>query len=463
MSLERLATTADPHGSAAPSADPEPAAKRFDWRQHWYPVAFVRDLLRDRPHAFSLYDEPLVLFFDGAGRLGCLRDQCAHRAARLSDGCLRDGRLECLYHGWQYDVDGACRHIPQLSAGRSIPPKAAVTSHPVVAAQGIAWVWPGDPAAADEALLPLVDELDADGVTRVDFQMDLPYDQSWFIENVIDIAHIHIAHDGMRGGGHRHLAGPLQFDVLQNDARGIIARFRSDPGSDAGRAPSAPDQGPLEDARMEFHAPNLVRYRSVYRDRSRIAGLALYSIPLGRSRCRMLYRKFSNFTSRAERRKPRWLEHWTQCTILEQDMGVVVGQHATVEGADQPLKDLWLPIRSSDPLVLAYRRWLDRHGASLPFYRGLDTAKDPTPPPDPAAGGEDPVDRYRLHTRICATCSRMHRRLTTLGRMLPYTGAGLLVAALLLPGQAVTATLAGLGGLAFAGGAGADWMRRRFE
>jgi nitrite reductase/ring-hydroxylating ferredoxin subunit len=170
MPLDSPVTAADPSHGADPSADPEPHQARFDWRRHWYPVAFIRDLPRERPHAFSLYDEPLVLFFGGDGRLGCLRDQCGHRAARLYDGCIRDGRPECLYHGWQYDADGACRHIQQLPAGRSIPPKAAVARFPVVAAQGIAWVWPGDPTAADEVLLPLVDELDADGVTRVDFQ-----------------------------------------------------------------------------------------------------------------------------------------------------------------------------------------------------------------------------------------------------------------------------------------------------
>lgn len=461
MTLDAPVSTTDSRREEEANAAPDPAEDAFDWRRHWYPIAFLQDLPRQRPHAFSLYDERMVLFVDDDGRLGCLRDQCAHRAARLSDGCIRNGRLECLYHGWQYDNDGACRHIPQLPAGRSIPPKAAVTSYPVAAAQGIAWVWPGDPDAADETLLPLVDELDAGGVTRVDFQMDLPYDQSYFTENVVDIAHIHIAHDGMRGGGHRHLAGPLDFEVLQNDARGIIARFRLAPAGDSTQD-NAP-QGPLEDARMEFHAPNLVRYRAMYRDPGRIAGLALYSIPLGRNRCRMLYRKFSNFTSKTERRKPRWLEHWTQCTILEQDMGVVVGQHATAEREDKPLRDLWLPIRSSDPLVLAYRSWLDRYGASLPFYRGLTSAKNPTPPPDPAIGAESPVDRYRLHTRICCTCSRMHARAVQLSRALPYTGAGLLVAALLLPGQWVSATLAGLGGLAVAGAAGADWMRRRFE
>jgi phenylpropionate dioxygenase-like ring-hydroxylating dioxygenase large terminal subunit len=439
--------------------DPESA---FDWRLHWYPVVFVADLARERPHAFSLHDEPLVLFVDGDGQVRCLRDQCGHRAARLSDGCVRDGRLECLYHGWQYDGAGQCRHIPQLAPDKPIPPRSKVRSLPVAEAQGMVWIWPGDADLVDPSLLPLVEDLDADGVHRVDFQMDLPYDQSYLIENIIDVAHIHIAHDGIRGGGHRHLARPLTFDVLQDDARGIVSRYRSQ----ALTASEAADNSPLLEALVEFSAPSLVRYRSVYRNPALIAGLALYSIPLGRSRCRLLYRKFSNFSDARERRKPRWLEHWIQCTILEQDMGVVVGQHAAIERADVPLQDLWLPLRSSDRLVIAYRRWLDRFGASLPYYRGFSGAKD-TGATDALATSapaqDDVVDRYQLHTRICADCSRMHARARWLARILPYVGAALLASALLAPAGWMTALPASLALLAIALAFGADWMRRRFE
>jgi phenylpropionate dioxygenase-like ring-hydroxylating dioxygenase large terminal subunit len=38
------------------------------------------------------------------------------RLAKLSEGQLVDGKLECLYHGWQFDGQGKCVKIPQVSS-----------------------------------------------------------------------------------------------------------------------------------------------------------------------------------------------------------------------------------------------------------------------------------------------------------------------------------------------------------
>ncbi len=86
----------------------------FNWRHCWYPIAFVQDLPPDRPHPFSLYGESLVLFRDQQQQLACLVDQCCHRAAKLSDGQVIDGCIECAYHGWQFDGKGRCVCCPQF-------------------------------------------------------------------------------------------------------------------------------------------------------------------------------------------------------------------------------------------------------------------------------------------------------------------------------------------------------------
>jgi phenylpropionate dioxygenase-like ring-hydroxylating dioxygenase large terminal subunit len=328
-----------------------------------------------------------------------LHDRCPHRAARLSDGQLVDGRLECLYHGWQFDVSGRCVGIPQLPRESPIPARACAASYAVVERQGVVWVWPGETseAAADE--IPAIPALDRPGFTSIDFMMDLPYGQPYLVENIIDIAHIHVAHEGIRGGGKRELAAPLQFTVLENTVRGIDATFAS-------VGDGTPREGPsLRGARVAFVAPNLVWYESDYVDVTRASGLALYSLPLAESRCRLIYRAYSNFPRWRDRVIPRAAQHWTQCTILEQDMGVVMGQSDEIERGDVPLRDLWLPIKSSDTLVIQYRKWLDEHGSSMPSGRGFATVRPAT-----MRGGEPPaVDRFHLHTRICASCSRAHR------------------------------------------------------
>ena len=209
---------------AAEAGDP---ATAFDWRACWYPAAFVHDLPRDRPTPVALYDIGLVLFFDGNGQVHCLRDLCPHRAARLSDGQIVDGRLECLYHGWQFDGAGDCQFIPQMLPDKDYPIRSCVRRYPLEVRDGIVWIWPGDQDAVDPALIPRSPSAGGEHVHEVTFQMDLPYDQSYLIENVIDVAHIHIAHDGVRGGGLREAAKPLQFDIAHSGPDGIRATFRS--------------------------------------------------------------------------------------------------------------------------------------------------------------------------------------------------------------------------------------------
>lgn len=443
------------HEEVEAQVEPASEATQFDWQNCWYPVSFLEDLPRDRPTAFSLYDQPMVLFFDGEGLLSCIDDRCPHRSARLSDGQMVDGRLECLYHGWQFGAGGQCKKIPQAPEGFGIPDAACVHAYRVEILKGMVWIWAGTPEVADPAQIPVTEWIGDESVFHVDFQMDLPYDQSYLIENVIDVAHIHIAHHGMRGGGHRDAALPLQFEILENSINGIRSSFRTlRPG-----AGTDPEDSVLKAAYVEYLAPNLIRYHSDYRDETLVAGLDLYSLPLGKSRCRLLYRKFSNFTSPREAMKPRWLEHWTQCLILEQDMGVVVGQHEQIEQTEGPLKGMWLPLKTSDRLVIEYRKWLDRFGSNLPFYRGWTTAK---------ASGNDPDvakiswDRFTLHTRVCNTCSRMHKNLGTanqglLGLAAAAAGIGILTSG----ATAIISVVTSLAALA--GAAGLRWMRVRFE
>lgn len=370
----------------------------FDWRACWYPVVFSSDLPPRRPFAFSLHDEPFVLFRGRDGELACLEDRCPHRLARLSDGRVVDGVLECGYHGWRFDRAGACVGIPQWPSGQVLPERACVARRAVAERQGLVFVWAGDPDAARPEDLPLVEALERPDVAHVDFATDLPYDQGYFIENAIDIAHIHIAHDGLRGGGHRDLARPLAFEVLEDSPASLRATFRSVvPGEDESAAP-------LASAIVEYRPPGLLHYTSKYRDDRRMAGLALYSLPLGAGRCRLLYRKYSNFYSRRETWKPRWLEHWTQNAILRQDMALIWGQYVTIERAGRDLRELWLPIKSSDTLVIRYRQWLDRNAPSGTPYRGFAThagtkAVDDAPLPD----------TWRLHTHQCASCLRAYR------------------------------------------------------
>jgi vanillate O-demethylase monooxygenase subunit len=66
-------------------------------------------------------------------------------------------RLQCIYHGLQFDRTDACVHNPHSGSGAS---RVRVTSYPLTERYGYVWIWPGDTARADTSLIPRLDFLD---------------------------------------------------------------------------------------------------------------------------------------------------------------------------------------------------------------------------------------------------------------------------------------------------------------
>ena len=368
--------------------------QEFNYRHCWYPICFVKDFPADCPYSFSLYNEPFVAFRNKDGKVVCLIDRCPHRAAKLSDGQIIDGKIECLYHGWQFGSDGECLHIPQLAADAKIPLNACVKSFLVVERQGIIWMWAGVAEAADEKRIPTIAELDKPGFVSSDYIRDLPYDQSYFIENVIDPAHVHISHDGILGK--REYARPLEIEAIANSAAGIHSRIRGMGKSDTSWS------------NLDFIAPNLVIYTFKIEQRGWFGGTALYSIPLGKDRCRILLRNYGNFLTWKIKLTPRWLDHiMVRNKILEGDLQLVVGQKKQIQRLGKNLKELFLPLKTSDTLVLEYRKWLDKFGSSLPYYQGYSTSKNVGSAENSCQSS--PLDRFSQHTQICSSCNRAYQ------------------------------------------------------
>jgi phenylpropionate dioxygenase-like ring-hydroxylating dioxygenase large terminal subunit len=116
---------------------------------HWHPVASTRDVSTS-PLAVKLLEQELVLWRDQAGSVHAFSDQCPHRGARLSLGRVINDRLECVYHGWQFDAQAQCRLLP---ASPELKPNAALKAchYPTLLAYDLVWVFLGK---ADSAQVP---------------------------------------------------------------------------------------------------------------------------------------------------------------------------------------------------------------------------------------------------------------------------------------------------------------------
>lgn len=178
------------------SAGAEPPAKRVDApADAWY-VAAAADELRARPLGRTVLGEALVLWRDERGRARAALDRCPHRAYPLSAGRIRDGLLECAYHGWRFDGHGACRDIPAHDGPPDAPSRRAVT-RPALESDGYAWVWCGtsapDPAPPALPLDPPAPARLATWAIAVDLEASLPD----ALENILDVPHTAFVHGGL--------------------------------------------------------------------------------------------------------------------------------------------------------------------------------------------------------------------------------------------------------------------------
>ncbi|MCA8965166.1 MAG: hypothetical protein KDC48_09765, partial [Planctomycetes bacterium] len=140
---------------------------------------------------------------------------------------------------------------------------------------------------------------------------------------------------------------------------------------------------------------------------------------------------------------PRFLEHGHQCRLLEQDMAVVQGQAASIASMQESLAQRWLPLGSSDVLVLAYRRWLERFDHERSDFVGLQRRG-----PDSHRPQENVTpDRFWLHVRHCASC-RAAMSAARWARALGLAGTLVLIALAAVTSGGWRYALAGTGVLA---------------
>ncbi|MEO7387433.1 MAG: Rieske 2Fe-2S domain-containing protein, partial [Gammaproteobacteria bacterium] len=109
----------------------------------WYAAARSEELT-GQPLKVRMLGQDFVLFRDSSGTVACLADTCVHRGASLGNGKIKDGCIQCTYHGWRFDRDGRCTKIPSLGAGARVPARARVDAYPVIERYGIVFAFLGD-------------------------------------------------------------------------------------------------------------------------------------------------------------------------------------------------------------------------------------------------------------------------------------------------------------------------------
>lgn len=163
-------------------------------RQYWLPALQSIELpeANGPPVRIKLLGEELVAFRDSNGNVGLLDNYCPHRRASLFFGRNEEGGLRCVYHGWKYDVNGACVDMPSEPAESNFKDKVKIKAYPCHERNGVIWAYMGP-----REVPPSLPELE--GNMYEDYSITVLHRRNnWMqgLEGELDTVHASILHGG---------------------------------------------------------------------------------------------------------------------------------------------------------------------------------------------------------------------------------------------------------------------------
>lgn len=239
-------------------------------RNLWYAVLESREL-KGEPLGLTRLGERLVFWRDSSGKPVCLYDRCAHRGASLALGKLCEGdRIQCPFHGLEYDSSGACVKIPANGKGAEVPPRFKMSSYPAHEEYGIIWIWWGEEPPADLEPPAFFDDLK--GFSSWKTVVD-PWDNHYtkVLENQLDVVHLPFVHHNTIGRGNKTLVeGPgLEWKTDRMFFHYVYNKV--DDGTKPRSPKEVPVPDPSRDYKLECILPNMWENR--IGEKMRILGL----------------------------------------------------------------------------------------------------------------------------------------------------------------------------------------------
>ncbi len=366
----------------------------FNFFQQWYPVSPIEDINPKRPTPITILGIPLVVWKPTSSKTyRVFLDQCPHRLAPLSEGRVDEetGNLMCSYHGWQFDAQGVCTHIPQAENSEILTKNQqnlCAVALPVQEESDLLWVWL-DSKSVDIAAttpLPLSPQIDASkGFVWYSMIRDLEYDWETLVENIADPSHVPFSHHGIQGN--RKQGVPIPIKILKSTSNIIEAT------TDAGRRRT-----------ITFEPPCRLEYAIGIGDTGKQLGLIAYCIPVSPGKSRIIGLFSRNFAKTLHKITPRWWDHMVERNlILDGDMVLLQNQEKLLQQkkSTQSWKTAYKLPTSADRLVIEFRDWFDKycHG-QLPWEEvGINSQV-----PNIHQTRPEVLNRYRQHTQHCTSC-----------------------------------------------------------
>ncbi|MEJ8849826.1 aromatic ring-hydroxylating dioxygenase subunit alpha [Variovorax rhizosphaerae] len=187
----------------------------------WYAAAYdveVKHALLPR----TVCNQKLVLYRQSGGEVAALEDACWHRLLPLSMGRLEGDEVVCGYHGLAYNSQGRCTFMPSQE---TLNPSACVRAYPVVEKHRFVWIWPGDPAKADPALVPDMHWNDDPEWAGDGKMIRVACDYRLVVDNLMDLTHEAFVHGSSIGN---RAVAEAPFVATHGDRSATVTRWMED-------------------------------------------------------------------------------------------------------------------------------------------------------------------------------------------------------------------------------------------
>ena len=323
-----------------PSQPPEPT-NTVEYAPGWYAIAEGDEVPRNRPVKLRRFGVDLVVFRRKNGSIACLDDRCKHRGASLSLGRVKGDCVACPFHGFEFDGDGACKHLPVLGPGAKIPKALDTRAYTVREQDDWLWLYWGE-APKELPAIPRFAHLHAGNHRAHTIAREWNASFVRVIENQLDPFHLPFVHKSTIGRG---MPEAMTVHHVEEETR--ITAW-----------PGEAREDPRSGFYIDFYWANL--WENHISDKlSIVAAFA----PIDATRTRTYLRTYQGFVTIPVL---GWLVDRVMALsndkIFKQDEGVVVSQPQTPLIAEDEI------LVKADGAIIAYRKMYaralrEKHGA----------------------------------------------------------------------------------------------------
>ncbi len=166
-------------------------------RQYWLPAVRSDELPSPDcpPVRIKILGEELIAFRATSGAVGLVQNSCPHRGASLFFGRNEEEGLRCVYHGWKFDVTGACVDMPSEPAESNFKARVRARAYSCRERGGVIWTYMG-PREEPPPLPDIEANMLADGEWGIyNLYLDCNFMQNW--EGEMDTVHAAFLHSSV--------------------------------------------------------------------------------------------------------------------------------------------------------------------------------------------------------------------------------------------------------------------------